>query len=634
MGIDVQSDPVTVAGVGDMSGDVFGNGMLLSQAIKLVAAFDHRHIFIDPNPEPAASWSERKRLFELPRSSWDDYDRKLLSRGGMIVPRTQKQIELTAEAQQALGINAAALDPTTLINAILKAPVDLIWFGGIGTYVKASTQANSMVGDPTNDALRADARDLRAKVIGEGANLAITQAARIEFAERGGRINTDFIDNSAGVDCSDNEVNIKIPLNREMREGRLALDVRNELLVEMTDEVAELVLEDNRLQSLALSIAESGGPKAVPSQVRTLELLEASGRLDRKVEGLETSDLLLRRVAEQRGLTRPELAVLLSMSKLSLQDAAEDLKLADDPLLAEQLLSAFPTAMQKSQREAILAHRLRHEILATKVANRIVNRLGPSVALDMTEEEGSSLGQVVVAFLVAERLLQLDVLWRRIEEAQISEATRLELFAFAAQSVRAHLSDILRASAGETSVSKLVELLEPGLTKVNAAARELIRQEVRQEANARRARLESMGASADITRGLVKLYELEGVFGLAALSARKGVDELAMTKAYVRLGEALGLDWAMGQVSRVTAADQWERLVVSGLAREFEQLRLDWAARTRGEDPEASVERWVERQGPRIQQFRQLVDRARASGTPSVPMLTLIAYQARLLLAR
>ena len=634
MGIDVQTQPVRVVGCGDMSGDVFGNGMLLSNAIKLVAAFDHRHIFIDPDPEPAASWAERKRLFDLPRSSWDDYDRSLLSKGGMIVPRTQKQIDLTPEARAALGIDAETVDPTSLINAILKAPVDLIWFGGIGTYVKASTQANSAVGDPANDALRVDARELRAKVLGEGANLAITQAARIEFSEQGGRCNTDFIDNSAGVDCSDNEVNIKIPLNREMREGRLDLEVRNRLLESMTDEVAELVLEDNRLQTLALSVAEIGGSAAVPSQVRTLELLEASGRLDRRVEGLETSEALLRRVSDNRGLTRPELAVLLSLSKLSLQDAAEQLHLADDPLMDEQLLAAFPKPMRDAHADAIRAHRLRHEILATKVANRFVNRLGPSLALDMTEEEGASLGQVVVAFLVAERLLQLPLLWERIDNADVAESIRLELFAIAAQSVRAHISDILRASAGETSVSKLVALLEPGLIKVNAAARGIIREEVRHEAEVRQQRLEAMGASHEITRGLVKLYELDGVFGIAALAARKEVDELALTQAYVRLGEALGLDWAQGQVARFSPSDQWERLLVSGLARDFEQLRLDWMARSRGEDPEGSVDRGVERQAPRIEQVRRLINRARTGGNITVPMLAQIANQARILLAR
>ncbi|HET7095564.1 MAG TPA: NAD-glutamate dehydrogenase domain-containing protein, partial [Thermomicrobiales bacterium] len=274
MGIDVQTDPVTVAGVGDMSGDVFGNGMLLSKSLKLIAAFDHRHVFIDPDPDPAKSWAERKRLFDLPRSSWDDYDRKLISKGGGVYPRSEKSIPLSADARKALGIEDKELDPAALINAVLKAPVDLIWFGGIGTYLKASTQTQAQVGDPSNDSLRADANELRAKVIGEGANLAVTQAGRIQFAEQGGRINTDFIDNSAGVDCSDNEVNIKIALNAARRAGRLSEARRNALLAEMTGSVAALVLEDNRLQALALSIAQAGGANAVAAQTRLIESLE------------------------------------------------------------------------------------------------------------------------------------------------------------------------------------------------------------------------------------------------------------------------------------------------------------------------------------------------------------------------
>ena len=329
----------------------------------------------------------------------------------MIVARSQKQIELTPEARAALGIDVATIDPASLISAILKAPIDLLWFGGIGTYIKASHQTHAQVGDPANDALRVDARDVRASVIGEGANLAINQAGRIEFSIRGGRINTDFIDNSAGVDCSDNEVNIKIALNREVREGRLAEDKRNVLLASMTEDVSELVLEDNRLQSLALSVAEARGAKGLPGFVRTIEMLEATGRLDRNVEGLEAGDVLLRRGAEGRGLTRPELAVVLSMAKLTLQSAAEELTLADDPTMDAELMAAFPKAMQAKHGDAIRAHRLRHQIVATKIANRIVNRLGPSVAFDMTEEEGVGLPQVITAFLVLERLFDLGDLW-------------------------------------------------------------------------------------------------------------------------------------------------------------------------------------------------------------------------------
>jgi len=634
MGIDVQSDAVTVAGCGDMSGDVFGNGMLLSKSLKLVAAFDHRHIFIDPNPDPEKSWTERKRMFDLPRSSWDDYDRKLISKGGGVYARTEKSIPLSAEAREALGIDVKEIEPTTLINAVLKAPVDLLWFGGIGTYIKASTQSQSDVGDPSNDALRADAVDLRAKVIGEGANLAVTQAGRIEFAEEGGRINTDFIDNSAGVDCSDNEVNIKIPLNREMRDGTLSFEKRNSLLAKMTDEVAEIVLEDNRLQSLALSIAEAGGATALPAHVRTIELLEASGRLDRKVEGLESSEELLRRVQENRGLTRPELAVVLSVSKLVLQDAAEDLRLSEDPLMEPELFEAFPKPMRKAHADAIRAHRLRNEIIGTKVANRLVNRLGPGVAFDMTEEEGASLQQVVSAFLVAERLLDLDKLWEEIEEAELPETVRIELFSIAASSIRAHLSDILRAAGGEIRISALCKALEPGVRQISVAATKLIRSEVRNEAAARRDRLLALGASDQIVRGLVRLYELDGVFGIAALAARQQLDELAVTRAYTRLGEALGLDWAQQQVARFVPADQWERLLTAGLARDFEQLRIEFLSRCRGTDLDDCVEGWIEHHGPRIDQFRELVRRARSEGHVSAPMLAQIAGQARILLGR
>ncbi len=634
MGIDVQSDPVTVAGVGDMSGDVFGNGMLLSKSIKLVAAFDHRHIFIDPDPDPATSWDERKRLFELPRSSWDDYDRSKISAGGGVFPRTQKSIPLSKQVRTLLSIDEESVDPATLMNAILKSSVDLLWFGGIGTYVKASGQVDAEVGDPGNDAIRADADTLGCKVIGEGANLAITQAGRIEFALNGGRINTDFIDNSAGVDCSDKEVNIKIPLNREMRDGTFTLPKRNALLVKMTESVAEMVLEDNRLQSLALSIAQSGGAKALPGHVRTIEILESSGRLDRKVEGIATTEELLRRGQDDRGLTRPELAVVLSMAKIALQHSAELLELSQEKMLEPELFAAFPKQMRTAHADAIRAHRLRNEIIGTRVANRIVNRLGPVAALDMTEEEGASLGQVVIAFLVAERLLDLDKLWEKMEHADLPESVRVELFAIAARSVHSHMSDILRAAGGETRVSVLCDLLGPAVRRISAAATKLIRSEVRNEAAARRDHLLELGASEEIVRGLVRLYELDGVFGIGALAARHKLDELAVTGAYAQLGEALGLDWAQQQLARFVPRDQWERLLTAGLARDFEQLRIDFLARLKGKDPVAGVEAWVADHKPRIQQFRDLVERARHEGVVSASMLAQIAGQARILLAR
>ena len=634
MGVDVQTQPIRVVGVGDMSGDVFGNGMLLSKTIKLVAAFDHRHIFIDPEPDPATSWDERARMFALPRSSWDDYDKALISKGGGVFPRTQKSIPLTPEIRDALDIAVDEIDPASLISAILKAPADLLWFGGIGTYVKAKAQNHVEVGDPGNDAIRVNAAELRVKAIGEGANLAITQAARIEFSEGGGRINTDFIDNSAGVDCSDNEVNIKIPLNREMVEGRLTFEDRNALLAEMTDEVAAIVLEDNRLQTLALSIAERGGAQALPPLVRVIEILEESGRLNRAVEGLESNEDLLRRGQEDRGLTRPELAILLSSAKMALQAAIEAGTLAEDPTLTPELCEAFPQIMQDRHGEAIRAHRLRREIIATKIANRFVNRLGMIAPFSLTEEEGASLGQASAAFVAAERLFGMEDLWRDLDTFAGPESVRLALFDQASIGLQLHIADILRSAPPNMKLGEVVERLTPGLRKLDTALKSLLREEARTQALAQRQRLITLGAPEDIADRIVRLFELNGGIGIATLGQKLGVDEIALTQAYTKLGEALGLDWAQSAANRFAAKDQWERLLTAGLARDFEQLRLDFLERQRGPDPQAAVDDWVVTHRPRIEQFRRVVDRARTSSVTTAPMLAQIATQARMLLGR
>ena len=634
MGVDVQTDPIRVVGCGDMSGDVFGNGMLLSKAIKLVAAFDHRHIFIDPNPDPARSWEERNRLFQLPRSSWEDYDKALISAGGGVFPRTQKSIPLTPEIQEALDLRVDAIDPAGLISAILRSPVDLIWFGGIGTYIKAKSENNAEVGDPGNDVLRVNAAELRAKAIGEGANLAVTQAARIEFAAHGGRSNTDFIDNSAGVDCSDNEVNIKIPLNAEMLEGRLALEDRNVLLADMTEEVAQIVLEDNRLQTLALSIAERGGAASLSPLVRVIEILEESGRLNRAVEGIESNEDLLRRAQENRGLTRPELAILLSTSKMALQAAIETGKLTEDPTLTPELCGAFPKLMQEKHGDAILRHRLRKEIIATKIANRFVNRLGITAPFSLTEEEGASFGQAAAAFVAAERLFGMEDLWRDLDTIDVPEQVRLELFDQASKALQLHIADILRNTSANTNLAEMVDSLAPGLAKLSAAVDDLLRTEVANEAAARRHRLVQLGAPPEIAHRIVRLFELNGAVGIAVLGRKRGIDEITLTQAYTGLGEALGLDWAQQAANRFDARDQWERLLTAGLARDFEQLRLDFLDRRKGDDPKTAVDQWVAQQAPRIDQFRRIVDRARTAPTTTAPMLAQIATQARVLLGR
>lgn len=640
LGVDVQSAPVRVAGCGDMSGDVFGNGMLLSKSIKLVAAFDHRHIFLDPEPDAASSWSERARMFALPRSSWDDYEKALISAGGGVFARSLKEIPLSAQVQAALGIAADTLDPDSLITAILKAPVDLLWFGGIGTYVKASHENNVAVGDPANDALRIDGRELRCKVIGEGANLGTTQAGRIEFAldgadGAGGRINTDFIDNSAGVDCSDNEVNIKIALASAKRAGRLTEPARVKLLESMTDEVSALVLEDNRLQALALSIAEAGGPRASASYLRLIDTLEASGNLDRKTEGLASSEVLARRAADGHGLTRSELAVILSSSKLALQDALEHSGVPDDPALEAYLIAAFPAPMRAKFRQDMLDHRLRREIIATKLANRMVNRLGLIHPFELVEEEGATLAQVAAAFVAVEQLLDMATIWSAIEQDVMPETARIQLFERAAAAMVNHMADLLRISAGTAAPAAVIAALNSVVQDLSRSSDRLLSDDGRAGSTRMAREFVAAGAPEQLAADVAHLFDLDGTIGLAQLAQDSGIGAQELTRAFVLLGSTLGLDWAQHIAERMSPSDPWERLLVNGLARDFQHMRLDFLRRcARRGDPVQAAERWAEAQAPAIRQFRTMLGRAQSAVPVAPAMLAQIASQARNLLGR
>ena len=639
LGIDVQTESVRVAGCGDMSGDVFGNGMLLSKAIKVVAAFDHRHIFLDPDPDPAASWTERKRMFDLPRSSWEDYDKGLISQGGGVYPRSAKSITLSSEAQAMLGLDSAEIEPEALITAILKARVDLLWFGGIGTYIKASHEGNADVGDPANDALRVNACDVGARVVGEGANLGTTQAGRIEFALKGGRINTDFIDNSAGVDCSDNEVNIKIALAAATRAGELDEADRNALLETMTDEVSDIVLEDNRLQALALSVAEASGSEAVPSLLRLIERFEDTGALDRQTEGLADAETFTRRAAEGTGLTRPELAVLLSSAKLVLQDAIEASDLPDSPALEDSLLRLFPAPMQERFALHIREHQLRRELLATDLANRIVNRLGLVHAFELAEEEGVSLSDVAAAFVVVERLFALDALWSELDTQPMAEAARLALFDRLAAATANLMSDVLRSSAGQIDLSHLVDDLRAGVEELKQARGDLISEETRRRGAALHDALKSQGAPDAIAAPIANLFDLDGAVGLARLALATGIEPTRLTRAFTDIGERIGLDWAQGIAAHMTPSDVWERLLVSGLARDFQQMRLEFLRRLLSDDasrehPLDAVAQWCERHQDALEQFRTMIARAQTHQPIAPAVLAQVAIQARNLLER
>ena len=639
MGIDVQNESIEVVGCGDMSGDVFGNGMLLSKAIKLVAAFDHRHIFLDPDPDPAASWKERQRLFALPRSSWEDYDSSLISKGGGVFPRDTKSIKLSKVMQAKLGIDQSAIEPEALISAILKAPVDLIWFGGIGTYIKASQENNVQVGDPANDALRVDAADVKAKVIGEGANLGITQAARIEFSLHGGRCNTDFIDNSAGVDCSDNEVNIKIALAAAKRSGKLSEPKRVALLESMTDEVAEIVLEDNRLQALALSIAEQGGAGAVPPQLRLIEALEDRGALDRQTEGLASSEALGRRTSEGMGLTRPELAVLLSSTKLVLQEAIEQSSLPDDPSVADLLLDYFPSAMRKKFKAQIEGHQLRREIIATALANRFVNRMGFVHPFELSEEEGVGLADVTAAFIVADRLFGASELWAELETAAMPEDVRIYLFRHMAGALRSQMADLIRVGASTIPPGELITSLQDRVKRLMTGSEELLTDASIRQSNKLRAEFVDMGAPDKLAVRVTHLYDLDGAVGLASLSRSAEIDVRELTAAFTDLGERIGLDWAQSTSAMMNPSDVWERLLVAGLSRDFQQMRLEFLRRLSRrkdakKDPVGTVAIWAEEHAAAIRQFRTMVGRAQAQGEVAPATLAQVASMARNLLAR
>ncbi len=540
-----------------------------------------------------------------------------------------------------LGFEAASADPETLIAAILKSPADLLWFGGIGTYVKAAGENNIQVGDPANDMLRVNGEEIRARAIGEGANLGCTQAGRIEFALHNGRINTDFIDNSAGVDCSDKEVNIKIALASAKRDGRLSEPARVKLLAAMTGDVAELVLEDNRLQALALSIARMGGPTSSGSYMRLIDMLEERGQLDRKTEGLVDNEALLRRAADGQGLSRPELAVLHSSAKLALQDAIENSQLPDDPGLETELLAAFPAAMRGKYKRDILRHRLRREIIATRLANRMVNRIGMIHPFELVEEEGATLAQVTSAFVAGEQLFGMAQVWQALETTAMPDAARLLLLRRSASALRLHMADLLRAGAGRNVPSALITELEPGVRQLSEAASELLGGEALAQSRRMAAELAAVGAPQRESAMVAHLSDLDGAVGLAKLARDTKIAAPDLTRAFADVGMRLGLDWVQGTAAHLRPADPWERLLVAGLARDLQQIRLDFLARLAGRkgssgkpDLLQDVAGWAERHADAVRQFSAMVGRARASVTVAPAMLAQIAGQARNLLAR
>jgi len=592
MGKDIQSEPFTVAGVGDMSGDVFGNGMLLSKAIKLVAAFDHRDIFLDPNPDPETSWNERKRMFDLPRSSWQDYDKSLISPGGGVYPRTSKEIPISPEVQAVLGITESVMAPADLMRAILKAPVELLYFGGIGTYIKAPNETDLQVGDKANDAIRIDGPDLRAKVIGEGANLGLTQAGRIAYARTGGRLNTDAIDNSAGVDTSDHEVNIKILTGLLEGQGKLDRASRNTLLASMTDEVAAHVLAHNYDQTLALSLQEQTAAFDVEPHDRFMTRLEKAGKLDRRVEGLPNTAAMQALKAANMGLTRPELAVLTAYSKLELSDDIVDSKAPDDPFHEQTLVRYFPEAMARYG-EDMKRHRLRREIIATVLANEIVNIAGATFPERLKANAECDTEALVTAFEAARRVFRLDEAWDAVSalDLKIPAEAQLALYQEIARVVRRQTYWLARrATRGDTTVGGLIDAYRPAADALRSEGGSIL-SPFEQEVVARRFQsFLDKGAPEELARAVSVLRPLTATSDVADLAKLVNWPVLAVARVYNQVGAAFGFDRLRQAAGLLPAADHYERMAQRRLIEDMlsEQVAITRAV-TRKASPGAGA---------------------------------------------
>jgi glutamate dehydrogenase len=581
IGRDTQSEPFTVIGIGDMSGDVFGNGMLLSKCIRLQAAFDHRHIFLDPDPANLeALWAERKRMFDLPRSSWADYDKKLISKGGGIFERTAKSITLTPEIKALSGLKDDAVTPDHLIKALLTAEVDLLWFGGIGAYIKASTQSHADVGDKTNDILRVDAKDLRAKVIGEGANLGVTQAGRIEFARVGGRINTDAIDNSAGVDSSDHEVNIKILTAEAINEGVLKAPDRNALLASMTEEVGRLVLENNYDQTGALSVMQATAAADLDSHERLIETLESQGKLDRLVEDLPTTEQFRKLREAQQGLTRPELAVIMAYAKLDLFASLIASEAPDDTAFEQLLVDYFPKELAKYG-EARKRHRLRREIIATRLSNRFVNLTGPTFALQKRDAEGVEIGHLTESFEAAHAAFHFDDLFARINalDGKAPAAAQIMMSVETSANLRV-LSGALASDPvlmKTRSVTRTVERYRAAIAEIRKTLPQALSPVVLGRVEARAEKYRAAGAPADIAHDVALVRALASARETVEIAEQTGWPLSSALFVQHQVGELLGLDRMRAAARDIEPRDPWDRLALQRVADDMPRQQSELA---------------------------------------------------------
>ena len=615
LGRDSQSQDFTCAGIGDMSGDVFGNGMLLSRHIRLVAAFDHRHIFLDPNPDAAKSFVERERMFKLPRSSWEDYDTSLISAGGGVWPRSVKSIPVSPQARAVLGLKAdvESLSPNELLTAILKAPVDLLWNGGIGTYVKASSETHADVGDRANNAIRVNGAELRCKVVGEGGNLGLTQKGRIEAAHHGVLLNTDFIDNSAGVDTSDHEVNIKILLNDAVQRGELSFEGRNTQLASMTDEVGQLVLWDNYRQNQAITLMEHQSVRRIGSLAHFIRTLEAEGSLDRQVENLPSEAELTERKTRGQGLTRPELSVLLSYDKIRLFQQLLDSDVPEDPYLSKELVRYFPVPLHEKYAEHMQRHRLKREIIATAVTNSTINRMGATFMMRMQEDTGQGPAAIAKAYTAAREILEARELWAQIEalDSKVAESTQIDAVLQIWSLLRHMTRWLLNRPGGTLDIAANVERYNSGVSALRKALPDALTPTGKGDFESSQEKWEGLGLPTDLAVRLARVPELRAALDMVEVAQQTGQPIEKVAGVFYELGESLDLEWLRDQIEALPVEGHWHAQARGSLLDELNHQHRALASQVlalAGDRTDISpVQAWLQRDDATLQYTRSML---------------------------
>lgn len=631
---DIQRQEFSVIGIGDMAGDVFGNGMLLSKQLKLLAAFNHLHIFIDPNPDAAASWLERERLFKLPRSSWADYDANLLSKGAAIYSRADKRISPSAEACNALGLSPGQYTPDELIHELLKAPVDLLWNGGIGTYVKAEQETHPQAGDRANDTIRVNGVELRCKAVGEGGNLGMTQAGRIEFCLHGGRCNSDFIDNSAGVDSSDNEVNIKILLNQVILDNKITLKQRNALLKKMTPDVERHVLRNNYLQTQSISMLASQSPERLGEQAELIRILERDASLDRKLENLPDEKTLQARRTAGKGLTRPELACLMSYAKIHINKILLDSDVPEDPYLAKELQRYFPKRLSDSYPTYIGKHRLRREIICTVITNSMVNRMGNAFAHRLNDEMGTCFGDMARAYTIARDLFGVRDLWQQIEslDNQVADAVQIKMMVEVRRLIKHITLWLLNSKLALTDISSLIERYRPEVSLLSSTIDNYLSDDERQLLEQRMQFYREHNVPDAIVRRVVILKALFACPDITWLKERTAQPPTALAEIYFRLAELLQITWVRRQIDLLQADSRWHALARYALRDDLYQRHRDLCAKVAQEincqkEVAPQLAAWVSQHHVQTDYLLNLVTEIKTTQQPDYMSLSVVLRQ-------